>query len=284
MKCLPPKDLPPLGQRETAELLVSHAPLAALVVESARCRVLAASIGAVPSQTYVIAPGVPPGSADVHHDRGTARTARILVDLSACSSLDESFVDHVLARIVDEVGVPVHRGSCGDDALQRGDWTLVMVPGAAADPTLPLLHAMTRGLPVITSDTTIGAEVLGSMRHGLLATADDVDALVAGLRAEGFIKDRITIDPSMLMSYLAPFVEPAAQERFTFTREWMREQFERVNDPRSEEFTLAMKLNLPTSYLLIHRTWIGAIGLLSQLNASAPFREILEESLPGFAD
>ena len=110
VKCLPPKDLPPLGQRETAELLVSHAPLAALVVESARCRVLAASIGAVPSQTYVIAPGVPPGSADVHHDRGTARTARILVDLSACSSLDESFVDHVLARIVDEVGVPVHRG------------------------------------------------------------------------------------------------------------------------------------------------------------------------------
>ena len=117
-----------------------------------------------------------------------------------------------------------------------------------------------------------------------IALDSDEESLVAGLRAEGFIKDRITIDPSMLMSYLAPFVEPAAQERFTFTREWMREQFERVNDPRSEEFTLAMKLNLPTSYLLIHRTWIGAIGLLSQLNASAPFREILEESLPGFAD
>ncbi|CAM3579115.1 ABC1 kinase family protein [Nocardioides zeicaulis] len=117
-----------------------------------------------------------------------------------------------------------------------------------------------------------------------IALDSDEESLVAGLRAEGFIKDRITIDPGMLMSYLAPFVEPAAQERFTFTREWMREQFERVNDPRSEEFTLAMKLNLPTSYLLIHRTWIGAIGLLSQLNASAPFREILEESLPGFAD
>lgn len=116
-----------------------------------------------------------------------------------------------------------------------------------------------------------------------IALDSDEESLVAGLRAEGFIKDRITIDPAMLMSYLAPFVEPAAQERFTFTREWMREQFERVNDPRSEEFTLAMKLNLPTSYLLIHRTWIGAIGLLSQLNASAPFREILEESLPGFA-
>ncbi|KQV67857.1 ABC transporter ATP-binding protein [Nocardioides sp. Root122] len=117
-----------------------------------------------------------------------------------------------------------------------------------------------------------------------IALDNDEESLVAGLRAEGFIKDRIEVDPHQVMEYLAPFIEPAAQERFTFTREWMREQFERVNDPRSEAFTLAMKLNLPTSYLLIHRTWIGAIGLLSQLNATAPFREILEESLPGFAD
>lgn len=117
-----------------------------------------------------------------------------------------------------------------------------------------------------------------------IALDNDDESLVAGLRAEGFIKERIEVDPRQVLDYLAPFVEPAAQERFTFTREWMREQFERVNDPRSEAFTLAMKLNLPTSYLLIHRTWIGAIGLLSQLNATAPFRAILEESLPGFAD
>ncbi|WP_191280052.1 ABC1 kinase family protein [Nocardioides flavus (ex Wang et al. 2016)] len=117
-----------------------------------------------------------------------------------------------------------------------------------------------------------------------IALDNDDESLVAGLRAEGFIKDRIEVDPRQVLEYLAPFIEPAAQERFTFTREWMREQFERVNDPRSESFTLAMKLNLPTSYLLIHRTWIGAIGLLSQLNTTAPFRAILEESLPGFAE
>jgi predicted unusual protein kinase regulating ubiquinone biosynthesis (AarF/ABC1/UbiB family) len=117
-----------------------------------------------------------------------------------------------------------------------------------------------------------------------IAIESDEESLVAGLRAEGFIKDRIEVDPAMLLAYLAPFVEPAAQERFTFTREWMREQFERINDPRAESFTLATKLNLPTSYLLIHRTWLGALGLLSQLGATAPFREILEESLPGFAE
>jgi predicted unusual protein kinase regulating ubiquinone biosynthesis (AarF/ABC1/UbiB family) len=111
----------------------------------------------------------------------------------------------------------------------------------------------------------------------------DDEALVATLRREGFIKDRITVDPAMVLDYLSPFVEPAGQETFTFTREWMREQFERLNDPRAETFTLTTRLNLPTSYLLIHRTWLGGIGLLSQLGATAPFRAILEESMPGFA-
>lgn len=116
-----------------------------------------------------------------------------------------------------------------------------------------------------------------------IALDSDEESLVAGLRQEGFIKERIEVDPALVLQYLAPFVEPAAQERFTFTRDWMREQFERINDPRSETFTVATRLNLPTSYLLIHRTWLGGIGLLSQLGATAPFREILEESLPGFA-
>jgi predicted unusual protein kinase regulating ubiquinone biosynthesis (AarF/ABC1/UbiB family) len=125
-------------------------------------------------------------------------------------------------------------------------------------------------------------EAMGRLMR--IALDSDEESLVAGLRAEGFIKDRISVDPALVLAYLAPFVEPAAEERFTFTREWMREQFERINDPRSETFSLATKLNLPTSYLLIHRTWLGGIGLLSQLGATAPFREILEESLPGFAE
>ena len=116
-----------------------------------------------------------------------------------------------------------------------------------------------------------------------IAIDSDEESLVAVLRQEGFIKDRISVDPALLLSYLAPFVEPAAVERFTFTREWMREQFERVNDPRAETFVLTTRINLPSSYLLIHRTWLGGIGLLSQLGANAPFREILTESLPGFA-
>ncbi|MEJ7794960.1 MAG: AarF/ABC1/UbiB kinase family protein [Nocardioides sp.] len=117
-----------------------------------------------------------------------------------------------------------------------------------------------------------------------VASQSGADELVAGLREEGFIKDNIRIDPELVLDYLAPFVEPTRHETFRFTREWMREQFERVNNPRNPSFTVATKLNLPTSYLLIHRTWLGGLGILSQLEAEAPFRAIMEEHLPGFAE
>ncbi len=116
-----------------------------------------------------------------------------------------------------------------------------------------------------------------------LAALEDDQELMAGLRTEGFVRDGIRLDPRDVVAYLSPLVEPTRSERFRFSREWMREQFARINDPRSEEFTVAIKLNLPPSYLLIHRTWVGGIGVLCQLGAEAPFRAILEESLPGFA-
>ena len=117
-----------------------------------------------------------------------------------------------------------------------------------------------------------------------IAADEDVDGLVEGLRREGFIKERITVDPHQLLDYLAPFVEPTKVERFRFSREWMRTQFARINDPRSPAYTVGMKLNLPPSYLLIHRTWLAGVGVLCQLECEAPFRQILTESLPGFAD
>ncbi|MBA2954153.1 AarF/ABC1/UbiB kinase family protein [Nocardioides sp. MAH-18] len=117
-----------------------------------------------------------------------------------------------------------------------------------------------------------------------IAAEGDEERFVDGLRDEGFIKERIQVDAGQVLDYLAPFVEPTKVERFRFSREWMRTQFARVNDPRSQAYTVGMKLNLPPSYLLIHRTWIAGLGVLCQLECEAPFRQILTESLPGFAD
>jgi predicted unusual protein kinase regulating ubiquinone biosynthesis (AarF/ABC1/UbiB family) len=117
-----------------------------------------------------------------------------------------------------------------------------------------------------------------------IALQDDYGIVVEQLRSEGFIKPHITIDPAELRDYLAPFIEPARNDTFRFTRAWMREQFARLNDPREPGYTLNLKLNLPPSYLLIHRVWLGGVGVMCQLEAEAPFRRLLEESLPGFAE
>jgi predicted unusual protein kinase regulating ubiquinone biosynthesis (AarF/ABC1/UbiB family) len=60
-------------------------------------------------------------------------------------------------------------------------------------------------------------------------------------------------------------------------------QLPRAQDMRQPGSTVALRLNLPPSYLLVHRVWVGAVGVLCQLEAELPFRDILEESLPGFA-
>jgi predicted unusual protein kinase regulating ubiquinone biosynthesis (AarF/ABC1/UbiB family) len=117
-----------------------------------------------------------------------------------------------------------------------------------------------------------------------IATYDDYADVLEGLRTEGFVKPNITIDPAELRDYLGPFVEPAVPETFAFSRSWMREQFQRVQDPRQPGSTLALRLNLPPSYLLIHRVWLGSIGVLCQLEAELPFRGILADALPGFAE
>ena len=107
--------------------------------------------------------------------------------------------------------------------------------------------------------------------------------VVDGLREEGFLLPNITVDPQQLHDYLAPFTEPAESEYFTFSRDWMRTQFSRINDPRQPEFTIGFKINLPPSYLLIHRVWLGSIGVLSQLECTIPARVEIEKWVPGFA-
>ncbi|HET6624764.1 MAG TPA: AarF/ABC1/UbiB kinase family protein [Nocardioidaceae bacterium] len=123
---------------------------------------------------------------------------------------------------------------------------------------------------------------IGSLMR--IAMLDDYAEVLESLRAEGFVKPNIRIDPGELRDYLGPFIEPAREETFRFSRTWMRTQFQRLNDPREPGYTMTLKLNLPPSYLLIHRVWLGGIGVLCQLEATAPFRQILNESLPGFAE
>jgi predicted unusual protein kinase regulating ubiquinone biosynthesis (AarF/ABC1/UbiB family) len=105
--------------------------------------------------------------------------------------------------------------------------------------------------------------------------------LEAGLREEGFIKPSMSLDAEALLEYLQPFIEPLRHTTFTFSRPWLRGIATHVNDVRRPEFLVGMKLNLPPAYLLIHRVWLGGVGVLCQLGGSVPAREVVVQHMPG---
>ncbi|WP_411108295.1 ABC1 kinase family protein [Streptomyces sp. c-19] len=124
-------------------------------------------------------------------------------------------------------------------------------------------------------------ETIGTcLRMALTGEADTVYEL---LRGEGFVKESVALAPDTVLEYLLPIIEPAEAEAFVFTRGWMRAQAARIADPRSPAHQLGKQLNLPPSYLLIHRVTLSTIGVLCQLNATVRLRAELEEWLPGFA-
>jgi predicted unusual protein kinase regulating ubiquinone biosynthesis (AarF/ABC1/UbiB family) len=108
-------------------------------------------------------------------------------------------------------------------------------------------------------------------------------AALATMREQGFIRSGINLEVRQVMDYLGPIVEPLRTPSFRFSREWMRGQAARLGDPRREEAQVGRLFNLPPSYLLIHRVTLGSIGVLCQLGATAPFRELAERWQPGFA-
>jgi predicted unusual protein kinase regulating ubiquinone biosynthesis (AarF/ABC1/UbiB family) len=118
------------------------------------------------------------------------------------------------------------------------------------------------------------------VRWALEGRAEDV---LTDLRLEGFVRPTVEVDAQGVLDYLLPFLDPVAAPTFKFTRAWMQEQAARIGDPRSDASRLGRQLNLPPSYLLIHRVTIGSIGVLCQLDAEAPYRGVCEEWLPGFA-
>ena len=117
-----------------------------------------------------------------------------------------------------------------------------------------------------------------------LALLDDADGVLAGLRDEGFVKPEIEVDAAAVLSFIRPMLAPIAEPEFRFTRAWLRAEAGRVANPKGPAFQLGKQLNLPPSYLLIHRVTLGSIGVLCQLEAKAPYRSVVEQWLPGFVE
>jgi predicted unusual protein kinase regulating ubiquinone biosynthesis (AarF/ABC1/UbiB family)/HSP20 family molecular chaperone IbpA len=102
------------------------------------------------------------------------------------------------------------------------------------------------------------------------------------LRSHGYLRDGVSIDLTALRAFLAPLAEPSKAESFRFSREWLRTETARASALRSS--SVLRRLNLPSSYVFIHRVSATGLGVLCQLECEAPFRAEVLRWLPGYAD
>ena len=110
----------------------------------------------------------------------------------------------------------------------------------------------------------------------------DIETVEHELRIHGFLKEGVTVDLDALHAYLAPVAEPSRVESFKFSREWLRAEASRVTEMRSA--AVGRRLNLPPSYVLIHRVSTAGIGVLCQLECEGRFRAEVIRWMPGYLD
>ncbi len=108
----------------------------------------------------------------------------------------------------------------------------------------------------------------------------DIAVVEQELRAHGFLREGTSVDLDQLHAFLAPLAEPSQVDTFAFSREWMRAEATRMSGVRPAN--VARRLNLPPSYVLIHRVSTAGIGVLCQLGCEGPFRAEVLKWIPGY--
>ena len=110
----------------------------------------------------------------------------------------------------------------------------------------------------------------------------DLEEVEGEFRSHGFLREGVSIDLAALRAFLAPLAEPSRVESFRFSREWLRAEAMQILDKRAS--TVVRRLNLPPSYILIHRAATAGVGVLCQLECEGPFRAEVLRWMPGYAD
>ncbi len=116
----------------------------------------------------------------------------------------------------------------------------------------------------------------------LMHTDGDLEEVEDELRAHGFLREGVSVDLAALRAFLAPLAEPSKVDSFKFSREWLRNEATRFTDLRSS--SIARRLNLPPSYILIHRVSTAGVGVLCQLECEGPFRAEVLRWMPGYTE
>jgi predicted unusual protein kinase regulating ubiquinone biosynthesis (AarF/ABC1/UbiB family) len=112
--------------------------------------------------------------------------------------------------------------------------------------------------------------------------AGDGAAAVRLARQIALLPAEAEVDPALMTELLDPIVATAAEDRFTYSRPWLRGLMARFTEPR---FAPALRhLTPPPEYALVWRSTLAAAGLFAQLGATVPTRAFHLAYSPGFRD
>lgn len=124
-------------------------------------------------------------------------------------------------------------------------------------------------------------DVLTSMMR--LALAEEADDLLALMARAGYV-GRGGMASDDAMAFLGPFIEPMREPVFHFSRAWMQGIMAVYGDVSGREFRTSRSFTLPREYVLIHRVLSASVGMLCQLQSSAPYRGIVHKWMPEIFD
>jgi predicted unusual protein kinase regulating ubiquinone biosynthesis (AarF/ABC1/UbiB family) len=105
----------------------------------------------------------------------------------------------------------------------------------------------------------------------------DPEGLVAAMEESGFLRDGHGLDPRLVYDYVSSPYVPYLTDRFTFTRDWMREALTRIFDVQGPHAAVIEHLNMPPSFVILDRVVWGVSAILGKLEAEGPWRGMLLE-------
>ena len=204
--------------------------------------------------------------------------------------------DHILvSEWLD--GIPLARIIAGGTTAQRQRAGIVLIRFLFSGPArVGLLHADPHpGNFRLLADGRLGVLDFGAVDRlpdgfppifgrvlRLMHDGGDLAKLEDEFRSHGYLRDGVNIDLAAVRAFLAPLAEPSRAESFRFSREWLRTETAQASALRSS--SVLRRLNLPPSYLLIHRVLAAGLGVLCQLECEVPFRAEVLRWMPGYAD
>jgi predicted unusual protein kinase regulating ubiquinone biosynthesis (AarF/ABC1/UbiB family)/HSP20 family molecular chaperone IbpA len=204
--------------------------------------------------------------------------------------------DHVLvSEWLD--GVPLAAIIAGGTTAQRNRAGLMLVRFLFSGPArLGLLHADPHpGNFRLQADGRLGVLDFGAVDRlpdgfppifgrvlRVMHDGGDLARLEDEFRSHGYLRDGVSIDLTALRAFLVPLAEPSKTESFRFSREWLRTETTQTSALGSS--SVLRRLNLPPSYVLIHRVLASGLGVLCQLECEVPFRAEVLRWMPGYAD